>query len=120
VSRVTGPSAPVSGTGFWIEVESSVDRHTVKVVGELDMAAAPRLREELERLRGSSLVLDLSAVPFIDSSGIRVLLAAERQAQEEQVQLSLRCSPEVQRALSLCGVDKHIPLETSSSVPAAP
>lgn len=51
----------------------------VRVSGELDMASSPLLAEELRRLTGDgegSLVLDVSGLTFIDSTGLRVLIDA--------------------------------------------
>ena len=50
----------------------------VVVQGELDLAAAPMLRDALDGLRreARSTVLDLRELTFMDSSGLRVLLEA--------------------------------------------
>lgn len=54
----------------------------VRVIGELDVAASPLLREALVELvdgQGSlSVVLDLQEMTFIDSTGIGVLVGALR------------------------------------------
>ena len=54
------------------------------VAGELDLATAPRLREQLTRLVGDSpgrvVVVDLSGVTFCDSIGLGVLVGAQRRA----------------------------------------
>ena len=102
----------MSDAEFSIAVESDHAGNTISVKGELDIATAPRLGEEIERrLDSSNVFLDLSAVSFIDSSGICVLLGGARRARETRRQLSLRCSPAVERALSLCGADKALCLE---------
>lgn len=52
-------------------------RRVVKLVGEIDIANADALGEELDRLIGDGsvrLVVDLSALEFMDSSGIAMLL----------------------------------------------
>jgi anti-anti-sigma factor len=59
----------------------------VAAQGELDIASAPALEEELGRVMGEpgveAAVLDLSALEFIDSSGLRaVVMAAQRAAGE--------------------------------------
>jgi anti-anti-sigma factor len=48
-----------------------------KVVGDIDLATAPELGRRLEHVfqaGGSGVVLDLSAVEFMGSSGVSVLL----------------------------------------------
>jgi anti-sigma B factor antagonist len=54
----------------------------VVALGEIDLAGAPRLGDALSDLieRGSrTVVLDLSAVEFLDSRGIRVIVQAHKQ-----------------------------------------
>ncbi|RJK98338.1 anti-sigma factor antagonist [Vallicoccus soli] len=49
--------------------------------GDLDLATAPALREELlRRLRQGDVVLDLGGVGFLDSSGLHALMASHRRA----------------------------------------
>ena len=53
--------------------------HTIQVEGELDLATAERLERELTRAEATdvlSIVLDLSGLTFIDSTGVRLLLLA--------------------------------------------
>ena len=50
------------------------------LVGELDMDAAPKLRVALDPLIAGGpeeIILNLSALTFIDSSGIAALVAAQ-------------------------------------------
>ncbi len=50
--------------------------------GELDIAAVPELRTRLKELQaeGRGVVMDLSQLQFIDSSGLEVLAGAIRSA----------------------------------------
>jgi anti-sigma B factor antagonist len=57
----------------------------VRVVGEIDMATAPRLRDYLlgviaAAAAGTEIRVDLADVTFIDASGVGVLVGAERAA----------------------------------------
>jgi anti-sigma B factor antagonist len=55
------------------------DRTVVAVTGEIDVYTAPVLREELASLIDSQhtdLVVDLTAVRFMDSTGLGVLVGA--------------------------------------------
>jgi anti-sigma B factor antagonist len=58
--------------------------HTrIALVGELDIASAPRLEEGLAEAEGdtpATLVLDLRRVDFIDSTGLRAVIAADERA----------------------------------------
>lgn len=55
----------------------------MRVSGDLDVYTAPRLKEELEASVGDGgrLVLDLSAVQFIDSTALGVLVGILQLAQ---------------------------------------
>jgi anti-sigma B factor antagonist len=82
----------------------------VTVSGEVDIASAPQLRDQLLsviRRRGARLLLDLAGVTFIDCAGINVLLAVRRRAQLEGGSLRvLRASPPVRRIIALTGLDR--------------
>lgn len=59
----------------------------VQISGELDARSGARLDAELARIetrdKPGILILDLSGLSFIDSSGLRVLFHAERRARTE-------------------------------------
>jgi len=60
-----------------IDVEKEKDVVVVTVEGDLDSSSAPDLRakfEELIRQRENQYVIDLTGVPFMDSSGIAALV----------------------------------------------
>ena len=86
-------------------------RPVLVVTGEIDLAVAGRFAEELDTLvaeaRGDGVV-DLSAVGFIDSSGIRELLQARRTAQAAGGDLMLLSpSATCRRVLEISGVLKE-------------
>src|SRR5258708_15018125 len=80
--------------------------------GELDIAAAPMLREKLLVMIGpaaSRLIIDLSAISSADASGLAVLMATGRRAGLLGGFLRLASpSPEVADALSITGLDRHL------------
>jgi anti-sigma B factor antagonist len=79
---------------------------TLVIKGELDIASAPDLTAALPP-PSSEVVLDLSGVTFIDSSGLRALLGAEKRATEAGGSLVLRdLAAPVQRLLELTGTDR--------------
>ncbi|MFE1292567.1 STAS domain-containing protein [Streptomyces sp. NPDC058751] len=85
----------------------------VTVAGELDVETAPELHDRLaDQIRGGRrhLLLDLSAVPFMDSSGINALLKAHDTAGRAGGGVCLVSpAPVVQRVLDLTGVSLAIP-----------
>jgi anti-sigma B factor antagonist len=97
-----------------LEITSSKDgsKTLVKVAGEVDVSNAPQLRQELEAALGEAtpqVVVDFSEVPYIDSTGIGVLVGATHRAKEAGGSLTLS-NPQknVARVLSLLGVDKEL------------
>ena len=78
--------------------------------GELGIASAPALREQLLSLlrAASHLILDLSAVEHADASGLAVLVGSRRRARLLGGSLRLAApSPQVTRALSATGLNQH-------------
>ncbi|GII29394.1 STAS domain-containing protein [Planotetraspora mira] len=84
----------------------------VAVEGELDLFTAPFLRDEVRdaiKQDGPTLVLDLAALSFMDSSGLSVLIEAYRLAASEGGGVCL-ASPQapVARILRTTGLDRRI------------
>jgi anti-sigma B factor antagonist len=95
--------------------DASGQRAIVKLSGELDIASAPDLRERLlallSRRTPRHLILDLSNLQFIDSSGIAVFVNTERRARLLGCRVVL-VAPQapVSRVLQICGLDRHFPI----------
>jgi anti-sigma B factor antagonist len=87
------------------------DAAWVRVTGELDLLTSPRLRQTLgEAQRAARLVvLDLRELSFTDTSGIHVILDANRDAQREDGRLLIVRGPaQVDRVLTLTEVGKQV------------
>lgn len=101
------PESPHVAT-FHVEVHPERERVRVEPVGELDLATAPALEEQLSELRDSgfdSVVLDLRRLTCLDSTGIALILKEDRYARENSHAFVLIKGPaEVQRVLGVCGV----------------
>jgi anti-anti-sigma factor len=82
---------------------------TLTVSGELDLLTAPRFLKELEAVTAeahSPANLDLSAVSFMDSSGLEALLRTRRSVDGTDVSLVLvNPSPCVRRVLEATSTD---------------
>ena len=66
-----------------IEVEQSADYTLCRPVGELDAYTVSQFREALGGLASQPyLLIDLSAVPFMDSAGLGALIGGIRRARE--------------------------------------
>ena len=74
--------------------------------GELDVSTVPGLHAQLITEPGSLVVLDLSRLTFIDSSGLGAIHAARQRVIDEGGTLVVcRPNPAVHRVLEITGLD---------------
>jgi anti-anti-sigma factor len=97
---------------FQVVTEKVDGTATVAPMGELDIATADRLSEALDALAigsGEKLVIDLTGVGFMDSTGLRILIGANRKANEGAYELVIVTgeSP-AKRVLELTRMDEHM------------
>ena len=99
---------------FTLVVTDDLGWANVSVIGELDLATADDLQDTLrdELQSGRSVVLDLSRVQFVDSSGITAILRAMSVARELDLGFAMRSSlpKPVERVARICGVLGEIPV----------
>jgi anti-anti-sigma factor len=95
-----------------IDVRHTADRLIVSLAGELDMANAPLLQQTIEEANVDAeamVVFDLQELQFMDSTGLRIILALRERCQEHGVQFAItRSSDQVQRLLSVTGAAEHL------------
>jgi anti-sigma B factor antagonist len=79
--------------------------------GELDLAVAGRLRRRLQQLARAhaTVILDLSDLQFMDSTGLHVLIANLDQATHNgwQLRIDPNLTSPVRRVVEIAGID-HI------------
>jgi anti-anti-sigma factor len=96
-----------------VHSEREGDLHTIYVRGELDLATAEDLERELIKVEDTdalSIILDLSDLEFIDSTGVRVLLSAHARSRANSNRLTLlRGSAAVQRVFEVTGILNLLP-----------
>lgn len=102
-------------TGTHVRMHLTMQEHerdgvrVIAVLGEIDIASAPQLSTRLNvavRCTSGGVVVDLSGVEFIDSTGIAVLLNALRRMTRARRRLALVCAPgPVMRALRTARLD---------------
>ena len=86
----------------------------LSVTGELDMHTSPALQERLDTVSAGDtpkVAVDLSAVPFMDSSTLGVLVANLKRIRErggEMALVGVAGSP--QKVLAITGIDRVIPI----------
>jgi anti-sigma B factor antagonist len=96
-----------SGFSSWLVDEQG--EVVLRLAGDLDMESEPEFELAVEALGGQRdrLVFDMSAVTFIDSSGLRVIARTLTRLQRDGGSLLLRgTSPRVVRALQISCINK--------------
>jgi anti-anti-sigma factor len=95
---------PVPTRGLSVHV--TVDAHdvvTVHAAGNLDIYTIARLRQRMARhdLSDGRVILDVSDVTLIDSSGLGTLLSFANRARRTGSRLPLICRPDLADALGI-------------------
>ena len=96
------PPTPIRG----LSVHVTVDEHdvvVVRVAGNLDIYTIARLRQRMARhdLSDGQVVLDVSDVTLIDSSGLGTLLAFANRARRSGSRLPLICRRDLADVLEI-------------------
>ncbi len=106
---------PVDFKPFSIEIEEAEGGAVrVVLVGELDIATTPAAEAELraqENQGAHVIILDLRGLTFMDSTGLRLLVAADSRAREAGHRLAIVRGPDaVDRVLEITGLDAKLNL----------
>jgi len=84
----------------------------VALRGELDLSTVGKVQDELSRVEASSppiVVLDLSKLTFLDSTGLRCLITADERARDAGRRVVIVRGPEaVQRVFSITRLDDRL------------
>ncbi len=107
-----------------VEIEHRDDVVVARLTGELDISTAPRFEEALRRVEGDGpdvVVADLSRLEFMDSTGLRLLVAADGRAREAGRRFVLvRGNDMIHRVLRLTRLDERLEIvEDADAVAAA-
>lgn len=93
--------------------ERDGDTHVLTLSGELDLVTAPEVERELRTVEAGdadAIVVDLSGLEFIDSTGIRLLIQTEQRSRWEPGRIALTRPPaRVMRILAIAGIDALLP-----------
>ena len=105
---------------FDVTSEQRGDHVHVRLSGELDISSAPKVEDELARVepnRPELIVLDLRNLAFMDSTGLRLLSAADTRARQQDRRLAIVKGPEpVQRVFRITRLEER--LEILDDIPA--
>ncbi len=90
------------------------DRTVLEVGGEVDVYTAPKLREKLVELVGEGnyqIVVDMTKVEFLDSTGLGVLVGGLKRVRSHDGSLSLVCNQErILKIFRITGLTKVFPI----------
>ena len=101
-----------------VEVDQGPDAVTITAHGEIDLASVGSLETARQRALATSptrLVIDLTLVGFVDSSGLKFLLQTHRLSRQNGWQLELpRPADSTMNVFRLTGTDKRLPFVDSN------
>ena len=107
----TGPALSVPGASYRLQLVAGCV--VMVAVGEIDLSTAPGFREALTKAltkalgTSSRVVVDLTAVTFLDSTGLAALVAAKNSARELAVGICLAGPRDnVAKVLRISGLDQ--------------
>lgn len=84
--------ANLGNAGLTIRTESRGDAVLVQPAGDVDLTASPVLRQALKQVlqaKPARLIVDLSSVPYMDSSGVATLVEAMQIARKNGTRMML-------------------------------
>lgn len=114
MTEIVSPDANELGG---LKIRRTTDAHgaVLTLVGELDLESSPELDREIravEAVNPARLLIDLGGLQFMDSSGLAVIVRADRAARENGHGLTLRPGPiQVQRLFELTGLLERFTFE---------
>ena len=102
-----------------IRLEERGDTAVVLISGACDASGHQQLRERLleaESGEANGIVVDLTALPFIDSISLRIVIAAWNRARHagHRFSVALATSGQVRRVFEVTGVDQVLPVTAPS------
>ena len=91
--------------------------------GELDLSTVNKVQEELRRVEADApavVVLDLSKLTFLDSTGLRCLVTADQRARDADRRVVLVRGPDpVQRVFSITRLEERLEMVDDASAVSA-
>jgi anti-anti-sigma factor len=99
-----------------LDLTTETDGTTVRLAleGELDIASVAQVELALARIEAdqpSTILLDLRGLAFMDSTGLRIIVAADARAREQGRRLVIVRGPEaIQRILRMTRLDERLEL----------
>jgi anti-anti-sigma factor len=91
----------------------------VALRGELDLSSTPKLQEELDRVEADApqtIVIDLSKLVFLDSTGLRCVVTADERARDAGRRVVIVRGPDpVQRVFAITRLEERLEIVDDAS-----
>jgi anti-sigma B factor antagonist len=114
VERSSGAAPSLDGSALAVALRSrGQEVSVIECAGELDLNTIPKLEPRLLEAvsAGGRVILDLSRLSFIDSSGIGLLIKAHKECREPgAMQTVVSNDSQVERVFALTGIDRVLPI----------
>jgi anti-anti-sigma factor len=102
-----------------VTTQDSGGQVTVSLTGELDLSSVGKVHDELRRVEAEGpalLVLDLSNLTFLDSTGLRAVVTADERARENGRRFVVVRGPDaVQRVFSITRLEERLEMVDDAS-----
>lgn len=104
-----------------IQIEQGSGYTVCRPIGDLDAFTASQFRQRLTEVPGeSSLLIDMSSVPFMDSAGLGALIGGIRRTRELGGDVAVTCNqPTLISLLRATGFDRIVTLAETVEQAAA-
>ena len=112
MERSSGAAPPRQLLAYEVEGAGG-DASIVSLAGELDLSTIPQVEKRLlDELRSrTSVIVDLTKVTFIDSSGIALLIRADRTTKDGvRLHTVISRGSQLDRVFELAGIGQALPL----------
>ena len=95
-----------------VETEEREGAVHLTLTGELDLSTVDKVEDELRRVEeggAGTVVLDLSSLSFLDSTGLRTIVTADQRARKSGRRLAIIKGPEtVHRVFTITRLDERL------------
>ena len=102
-----------------VTTQDSGGQVTISLKGELDLSSVGKVQEELRRVEAEGpavLVLDLSDLTFLDSTGLRTVVTADERARANGRRLVVVRGPDaVQRVFAITRLEERLEMVDDAS-----
>jgi anti-sigma B factor antagonist len=98
---------------FSVVSEQDADGLRLVVRGDLDLASTREFERAVaaaQRSTPTTMIVDLSELAFLDSRGLRAILAAREVCEQQGCQLRLIAGEQSQRLFDMTGLSDSLPL----------